>query len=169
MAGKKQGMGIFGLRAGSVKLSRKSNVAGLLKALLFVCSFVLVLAGFAFLDGYVKKQTTGSSGNRTIELVGDVPNWVSEEIKNRIYAAATAEANNSANNDEIIAASAQRNIAQSRPLAGRREGPDHSQKHTHHGTLAKTNCSWLPPKKINFSSTPTLSFSIIRRLVICPL
>jgi hypothetical protein len=69
------------------------------------------LAGFVFLDGYVKTQTTGSSGNRTIELVGNVPNWVSEEIKNRIYAAATSEANNSANDDEKIAASAQRNIA----------------------------------------------------------
>ena len=111
MAAKKNGLNIFGFRTGSVKLSRKSNVGGFLTALLFVCAFVLVLAGFAFLDGYVKKQTTGSSGNRTIELVGEVPNWVSEEIKNRIYAAATAEANNSANADEIIAASAQRNIA----------------------------------------------------------
>ena len=111
MAAKKNGLNIFGFRTGSVKLSRKSNVGGFLTALLFVCAFVLVLAGFAFLDGYVKKQTTGSSGNRTIELVGEVPNWVSEEIKNRIYAAATAEANNSSNADEIIAASAQRNIA----------------------------------------------------------
>jgi len=111
LAAKKNGLNIFGFRTGSVKLSRKSNVGGFLTALLFVCAFVLVLAGFAFLDGYVKKQTTGSSGNRTIELVGEVPNWVSEEIKNRIYAAATAEANNSANADEIIAASAQRNIA----------------------------------------------------------
>ena len=111
MAAKKNGLNIFGFRTGSVKLSRKSNVGGFLTALLFVCAFVLVLAGFAFLDGYVKKQTTGSSGNRTIELVGEVPNWVSEEIKNRIYAAATAEANNSANADEIIAASAQSNIA----------------------------------------------------------
>ena len=92
-------------------MPRKSNVIGYVKATLFVCAFALVLAGFAFLDSYVKKQTTGSSGNRTIELVGDVPNWVSEEIKNRIYAAATAEANNNANDDEKIAASAQRNIA----------------------------------------------------------
>jgi len=111
VAGEKKGLNIFGFRSGSVKLSGKSNVIGYVKVTLFVCAFVLVLAGFTFLDGYVKKQTTGSSGNRTIELVGDVPNWVSEEIKNRIYAAATAEANNSSNNDEIIAASAQSNIA----------------------------------------------------------
>ena len=92
-------------------MSNKSNIIGYIKATLFICAFVLVLAGFTFLDGYVKKQTTGSSGNRTIELAGEVPNWVSEEIKNRIYAAATAEANNSSNDDEKIAASAQRNIA----------------------------------------------------------
>ena len=109
MAAKKSN--IFGFGSDSGKPSNKSNVIGYVKASLFVCAFVLVLAGFAFLDGYVKTQTTGSSGNRTIELVGEVPNWVSEEIKNRIYAAATAEANNSANDDEKIAASAQRNIA----------------------------------------------------------
>ncbi len=111
MAAKKTGFNIFGLGSGGTKITRKSNVIGYVKALLFVCAFALVLAGFAFLDSYVKTQTTGSSGNRTIELVGDVPNWVSEEIKNRIYAAATAEANNSSNDDEKIAASAQRNIA----------------------------------------------------------
>jgi hypothetical protein len=111
LAAKKTGFNIFGLGSGGTKITRKSNVIGYVKALLFVCAFALVLAGFAFLDSYVKTQTTGSSGNRTIELVGDVPNWVSEEIKNRIYAAATAEANNSANDDEKIAASAQRNIA----------------------------------------------------------
>jgi hypothetical protein len=111
LAAKKTGFNIFGADSGGTKITRKSNVTGYVKASLFVCAFALVLAGFAFLDSYVKKQTTGSSGNRTIELVGDVPNWVSEEIKNRIYAAATAEANNSANNDEKIAASAQSNIA----------------------------------------------------------
>ena len=76
-----------------------------------MCVFILVLAGFTFLDGYVKKQTAGTLGSRTIELVGEVPSWISEEIKNRIYAAATAEANNSVNDDEKIAASAQQNIA----------------------------------------------------------
>ena len=86
MAAKKTGFNIFGLGSGGTKITRKSNVIGYVKALLFVCAFALVLAGFAFLDSYVKTQTTGSSGNRTIELVGDVPNWVSEEIKNRIYA-----------------------------------------------------------------------------------
>jgi hypothetical protein len=111
LAAKKNGFAIFGLGSEGGKPSRKSNVIGYVKVSLFVCALVMVLAGFTFLDGYVKKQTVGSSGNRTIELVGEVPNWVSEEIKNRIYAAATAEANNSANDDEKIAASAQQNIA----------------------------------------------------------
>jgi len=111
LAAKKSKLNIFGFGSEGDKPSRKSNVIGFVKVSLFVCAFVMVLAGFTFLDGYVKKQTAGSSGNRTIELVGEVPNWVSEEIKNRIYAAATAEANNSANDDEKIAASAQQNIA----------------------------------------------------------
>lgn len=111
MAAKKNGFNIFGFGGEGGKPSRKSVVAGYIKAILFVCVLVMVLAGFAFLDGYVKKQTAGSSGTRTIELVGEVPGWISEEIKNRIYAAATAEANNSANDDEKIAASAQQNIA----------------------------------------------------------
>jgi hypothetical protein len=108
---RKNSFNLFGFRSGSIKLSGKSNLAGYAKVILFILAFVLVLAGFAFLDSYVKKQTTGESGPRTIELVGDVPKWVSDEIKNRIYAAATAEANDSTNEDEKIAASAQRNIA----------------------------------------------------------
>jgi hypothetical protein len=86
-------------------------VFGLLKGLLFVCSLVAVLAGFAFLDRYVKNQTPAPPGSRTIELVGDTPNWVSEEVRNRVYAAASAEAN-SEGVDENIAASVQRNISQ---------------------------------------------------------
>jgi hypothetical protein len=111
LAAKRNGFNIFGFGTDGGKPSSKSNAIGYLKVPLFVCAFILVLAGFAFLDRYVKSQTVGSSGSRTIELVGDVPDWVSEEIKNRIYAAATAEANNSASDDEKIAASAQRNIA----------------------------------------------------------
>ena len=111
MAAKKNGFSIFGFGSEGGKSSRKSNVIGYVKTSLFVCALVMVMAGFIFLDGYVKKQTVGSSGNRTIELVGEVPGWVSEEIKNRIYASATAEANNSTNDDEKIAASAQQNIA----------------------------------------------------------
>jgi len=117
VAGRKQKEGIgtsFGTR-----LNRRSSVFGLLKGLLFICALAAVLAGFAFLDRYVKEQTPVPPGSRTIELVGDIPNWVSEEIKNRVYAAAlvrqsspqAAEAN-SEGVDENIAASVQRNISQ---------------------------------------------------------
>jgi hypothetical protein len=92
-------------------LNRRSSVFGLLKGLLFVCSLVAVLAGFAFLDRYVKNQTPAPPGSRTIELAGDTPNWISEEIKNRVYAAASADANRQ-DADENIAASVQRNISQ---------------------------------------------------------
>jgi len=103
----KEGMGTsFGTR-----LNRRSSVFGLLKGLLFVCSLVAVLAGFSFLDRYVKTQTPAPPDSRTIELVGDVPNWVSEEIKNRVYAAASADANRQ-DADGNVAASVQRNISQ---------------------------------------------------------
>jgi len=128
VAAKRRGIGTsFGTATGR---GRGANVAGLLKTMLFVCALVAVLAGFAFLDGYVKKQTTVSQGNRTIELVGDIPGWVTEEIKNRVYAAATArlsspqavrqsspqaaEAGNEGS-DENTAAAVQRNIKQMVP------------------------------------------------------
>jgi hypothetical protein len=85
------------------------NFVGFLKALLFVIALAAVLAGFAFLDRYVKKQTIAPTGTRAIELVGDIPGWVSEEIKNRIFAAATSDANNQGV-DENAAASVQRSI-----------------------------------------------------------
>jgi hypothetical protein len=111
----KEGMGTsFGTR-----LNRRSSVFGLLKGLLFVCSLVAVLAGFSFLDRYVKQQNPAPPDSRTIELVGDVPNWVSEEIKNRVYAAAmvrqsspqAADANRQDAN-ENVAASVQQTISQ---------------------------------------------------------
>ena len=94
MAGRKQekGFGIsFGLDpANRKKTARSLNPLGILKVFLFVCALAAVFAGFTFLDGYVKKQTIAPAGSRTIELIGDIPAWVGEEIKNRIYAAATA-------------------------------------------------------------------------------
>jgi hypothetical protein len=111
LAAKKKGFSIFGFGSDSGKPSHQSGVVVFVKVALFICAIVLVLGGFAFLDKYVKSQTVGSSGNRTIELVGEVPDWVSEEIKNRIYAAATAEANNGTTDDEKIAVAAQQNIA----------------------------------------------------------
>ena len=59
--------------------------------MLFLCLLAAIMAGFAFLDKYVKEQAVTTPQGRTIELVGDIPQWVGEEIKNRVYAAATAE------------------------------------------------------------------------------
>ena len=113
MAGRKQekGFGIsFGLDpANRKKTARSLNPLGILKVFLFVCALAAVLAGFSFLDGYVKKQTIAPAGGRTIEMIGDIPAWVGEEIKNKIYAAATAETNIEGVNDNA-AVSVQRSI-----------------------------------------------------------
>ena len=92
----------------------KFNVAGLLKTLLCVCVFIAVLAGFALLEGYVKKQSAISQGTRTIEIAVETPTWLTDEIKNRVYAAAASEVNNGGD-DENIAASVQRDIQQTVP------------------------------------------------------
>jgi len=95
-------------------MKRGANILGLLKGVFFICLLVAVLAGFAFLDRFVKQQNFDSTTNQTIELVGDIPNWVSEEIKNRIFAAASADVNNR-NPDENVAATLQRNISRQVP------------------------------------------------------
>ena len=92
------------------RLARKSNVAGLFKGLLFFCFLAAVLAGFVFLDGFVKKQMSPTSAGRTIELAGVIPNWVSEEIKNRVIAAATSDTSAPQLNGNA-AASIQQNVA----------------------------------------------------------
>ena len=91
------------------RINRRSGVVGLVKAFFFVCSLAAALAGFTFLDKYVKQQAIITEDGRTIELVGDTPEWVSEEIKNRVYAAATAEAGVDGGNEDT-AASVQRSI-----------------------------------------------------------
>jgi hypothetical protein len=90
---------------------RRTNVAGLFKGLFFFILVVAVVAGFAFLDKYVKEEMASSAGNRTIELIGDIPSWVSEEIRNRVYAAATAKIGGGGF-DENTAALVQQNIQQ---------------------------------------------------------
>jgi cell division septal protein FtsQ len=88
----------------------KAGVIGLFKGLLFIFAVVVVVAGFAFLDGYVQKQTiTPSTQPRTIEMAGPTPAWVSDEIKNRVYAAAST-ATAGQNQDEALAKSIQQNV-----------------------------------------------------------
>jgi hypothetical protein len=105
MAAKRQTAGFGRMKIN--RLTRKSSVAGLFKGLFFLIFLAAVLAGFAYLDTFVKKQNTAISPNLPIELVGDIPNWVSDEIKNRVIAAATAEIPEAESN---TAAGIQKNI-----------------------------------------------------------
>lgn len=99
--------------AKKAKIKHRTNAAGLLKGFVFVCLLVVILTGFAFLERFVKEQNTVMSGNRVIKLIGDIPEWVGEEVKNRVYAAATAQAGSEDN--ESTAASVQRNIVRTVP------------------------------------------------------
>ncbi|MGD0078435.1 MAG: hypothetical protein ABSB91_07405 [Sedimentisphaerales bacterium] len=88
----------------------KAGIIGLFKGLLFIFALAVVVAGFTFLDGYVQKQAVvPAAQQRTIELAGPIPAWVSEEIKNRVYAAASTGTDGQ-NQDEAIAKSIQQNV-----------------------------------------------------------
>ncbi len=105
---------LFGSKpAKRARIKRRTNTAGLLKGLVLACLLGAILAGFAFLERFVKEQKAVVFGGRTIELVGDIPEWVGQEIKNRVYAAATAQAGSGDN--ESTAASVQRNIVRMVP------------------------------------------------------
>jgi hypothetical protein len=88
----------------------KAGIIGLLKGLFLIFFVVAVVAGFAYLDGYVQKQTIPTTNQpRTIEMTGPMPSWVSDEIKNRVYAAAST-ATAGQNQDEALAKSIQQNV-----------------------------------------------------------
>jgi hypothetical protein len=88
----------------------KAGVIGLFKGLLFIFALAAVVGGFTFLDGYVQKQAVvPAAQQRTIELAGPIPAWVSEEIKNRVYAAASTGTAGQ-NQDEAVAKSIQQNV-----------------------------------------------------------
>lgn len=88
----------------------KEGILGLLKGLFFISVVGVVIAGFAFLDTYVQKQAIPPSNQpRTIELADPAPVWVSDELKNRVYAAASTGADNQ-QQDQALAKSIQQNI-----------------------------------------------------------
>jgi len=100
----------FGTSIGrGAKLVGNLHPVSILKVMFFVVALGAVLGGFAFLDKYVKEQQIAAAGKRTIELVGETPAWVTEEIKNRVYAAATADADG-VQIDENAASAVQRSI-----------------------------------------------------------
>jgi hypothetical protein len=63
-------------------------VATTLKVIVVICALAGVGVGFAFLDKYVKKTVPVSQSPVPIKLI-DVPDWVGELLKEKIYAAAT--------------------------------------------------------------------------------
>ena len=108
---RKRGIGAaLGLDSGKVtRIANKSNAMGVLKVILFMSCLTIVIAAFAFLDGYVKKQSGPEIKSKTIEIACWTPEWVSDEIKNRVIAASTADTNNPGLEDNS-AAGIQKNI-----------------------------------------------------------
>ena len=90
------------------KTTHRLSLIGILKVLAVVCVFAAIGIGFVFLDKYVKKAVPVSEQSGFLELV-DVPAWVAEPLKEKIYAAATANGED-LKLDEDAAESVQRNI-----------------------------------------------------------
>ena len=73
------------------KTGKSLSFAGSLKILIVACVLGAVVAGFAFLERYVRKAVPVSEQELELELV-EVPEWVNEDIKEKIYTAAIAGA-----------------------------------------------------------------------------
>jgi len=79
-----------------------------LAVLAAVCLCAGIVIGFIFLDKYMKKTTAVSERIGSVTLVG-VPSWLNEPLKEKIYAAATANGED-LKLDEDAALSVQRNV-----------------------------------------------------------
>jgi hypothetical protein len=79
-----------------------------LKILAVVCVLAGIVIGLTFLERYVKETVPASEGTITLELA-DVPAWVSNELKEKVFAAAK-NANENLSLQEDAALSVQRNI-----------------------------------------------------------
>ena len=91
-----------------IKIAHSPSLKSILKVLAVVCALAAVGIGFVFLDKYVKKAVPVSQRTATLKLV-DVPAWVNEPLKEKIYAAATAFGED-LKLDEDVAQSVQRNV-----------------------------------------------------------
>jgi hypothetical protein len=80
----------------------------------FIALAVGAAVGLVWLEGYVREDLGYAENVGQVEFVGDEPPWLTEELKNRIYAAATAEGEDLRLDDDV-AASVQRNIEQRLP------------------------------------------------------
>jgi len=86
------------------------SLTGILKVLLLVCILAAAGIGLVLLDKYIKSTSTSQS-SLILELT-DVPAWVNEPLKEKVYAAATAASAN-LKLDEKAAKSVQQRIESS--------------------------------------------------------
>ncbi|RKY24546.1 MAG: hypothetical protein DRP62_03490 [Planctomycetota bacterium] len=100
---------------GTSKKKRRKKTIDRRRSLIFfsivlavLCVLAAVGIGFVFLDKYVEKATAISEKSGRLKLV-DVPVWVSQTLKEKVYAAAVANGED-LKLDEDAAQSVQRNI-----------------------------------------------------------
>jgi hypothetical protein len=102
------------LRLGTLKKKPKANRAGslsltaTLRILLVICIFVAAAIGLVFLDAHLKRVGPVSEKTGFLELV-NAPLWINQDLKEKIYAAATAGGQN-LKLDEDAARSVQSNL-----------------------------------------------------------
>lgn len=80
----------------------------ILKVLAIVCVLCGIVIGLMFLEKYVKETIPARQGAGDLELA-DVPIWVSDQLKEKVYTIATAKGSNLGLDDETVL-SVQRNI-----------------------------------------------------------
>lgn len=86
----------------------RPSLAGILKVSAVLCVFAAVVVCFIFLDRYVRKAVPISQRTAALKLV-DVPGWVNDQLKEKVYTAAKAGGED-LKIDEDAASSVQQNI-----------------------------------------------------------
>ena len=81
----------------------------ILKVLAVVCVISGIVIGLMYLEKYVKETTPAATGGSIVLELADVPLWVSDQLKNKVHAAATGEGFNPGL-DEDAALSIHRNL-----------------------------------------------------------
>ncbi|MHC4557541.1 MAG: cell division protein FtsQ/DivIB [Planctomycetota bacterium] len=84
------------------------SLRSILKVLAVVCVLAGIVIGLIFLERYIKETVLSSEGILTLELA-DVPAWVSDELKEKVFTAARGVGENLGLHEDA-ALSVQRNI-----------------------------------------------------------
>lgn len=90
------------------RIAPRPSLMGILKVSAAVCVLVAIVIGFIFLDRYVKRSVPVSEKTASLKLT-NVPAWVNEPLKEKVYAAATAYGED-LRLDENVARAVQQNI-----------------------------------------------------------